>query len=149
MQGSSVDLLSTIGICIAAAALLALVGWRLRQPLILAYLLTGVVIGPHVLNYVGDPASISAVAEIGLILLLFIIGLEIDLKKLASAGAPVLLTGGLQVPICIALGLGFFYALGFRSQKGDYALLYLAATMSLSSTLVAVSYTHLTLPTKA
>jgi Kef-type K+ transport system membrane component KefB len=138
LLGAPGDLLSTIGICIAAAALLALVGWRLRQPLILAYLLTGVVIGPHVLNYVGDPASISTVAEIGLILLLFIIGLEIDLKKLASAGAPVLLTGGLQVPICIALGLGFFYALGFRSQKGDYALLYLAATMSLSSTLVVV-----------
>jgi Kef-type K+ transport system membrane component KefB len=138
LQGSSVDLLSTIGICIAAAALLALVGWRLRQPLILAYLLTGVIIGPHLLNFVGDPASISTVAEIGLILLLFIIGLEIDLKKLASAGAPVLLTGGLQVPICIALGLGFFYALGFRSHRGDYALLYLAATMSLSSTLVVV-----------
>jgi len=138
LLGTGGDLLSTIGICIAAAALLALVGWRLRQPLILAYLLTGVLIGPVVLNYVGDPASITTVAEIGLILLLFIIGLEIDLKKLASAGAPVLLTGGLQVPICILLGLGFFYALGFRSHKGDYALLYLAATMSLSSTLVVV-----------
>jgi Kef-type K+ transport system membrane component KefB len=138
LLGANVDLLSTIGICIAAAALLALVSWRFQQPLILAYLLTGVIIGPRVLNYVGDPASISAVAEIGLILLLFIIGLEIDLKKLASAGAPVLLTGGLQVPICIALGLGFFYALGFRSHKGDYALLYLATTMSLSSTLVVV-----------
>ena len=138
MLGSSGDLLATIGICIAAAALLALVSWRLRQPLILAYLLTGVIIGPHLLNYVGDPASITTVAEIGLILLLFIIGLEIDLKKLASAGAPVLLTGGLQVPICVALGLGFFYALGFRSHRGDYALLYLAATMSLSSTLVVV-----------
>jgi Kef-type K+ transport system membrane component KefB len=138
LGSTSADLLATIGICIAAAALLALVGWRLRQPLILAYLLTGVIIGPHVLNYVGDPASITTVAEIGLILLLFIIGLEIDLKKLASAGAPVLLTGGLQVPICIALGLGFFYALGFRSHRGDYALLYLAATMSLSSTLVVV-----------
>jgi Kef-type K+ transport system membrane component KefB len=138
LLGTGGDLLSTIGICIAAAALLALVGWRLRQPLILAYLLTGVIIGPVVLNYVGDPASITTVAEIGLILLLFIIGLEIDLKKLASAGAPVLLTGGLQVPICILLGLGFFYALGFRAHKGDYALLYLAATMSLSSTLVVV-----------
>ncbi len=138
LLGASGDLLSTIGICIAAAALLALVGWRLRQPLILAYLLTGVIIGPIVLNWVGDPASITTVAEIGLILLLFIIGLEIDLKKLASAGAPVLLTGGLQVPICIVLGLGFFYALGFRSHKGDYALLYLAATISLSSTLVVV-----------
>ena len=132
------DLLSTIGICITAAALLALVGWRLRQPLILAYLLTGVIIGPVGLNFVGDPKSIATVAEIGLILLLFIIGLEIDLKKLASAGAPVLLTGALQVPICVALGLGFFYALGFRNQGGHYALLYLAATLSLSSTLVVV-----------
>ena len=132
------DLLSTIGICITAAALLALVGWRLRQPLILAYLLTGVIIGPVGLNFVGDPQSIATVAEIGLILLLFIIGLEIDLKKLASAGAPVLLTGALQVPICVGLGLGFFYALGFRNQGGHYALLYLAATLSLSSTLVVV-----------
>jgi Kef-type K+ transport system membrane component KefB len=47
-------------------------------------------------------------------------------------------TGGLHVPICVALGLGFFYALGFRDHPGNFALLYLAATMSLSSTLVVV-----------
>ena len=128
------DLLSSIGICVAAAALLALIGWRLRQPLILAYLVTGVVIGPHGLNFVTDQASIATVAEIGLILLLFIIGLEIDLKKLASAGPAVLLTGALQVPICIALGLAFFFLLGER----NFPLLYLAACMSLSSTLVVV-----------
>ena len=132
------DLLSSIGICVSAAALLAVVGWRLRQPLILAYLLTGVVIGPHGLKWVPNQESISTVAEIGLILLLFVIGLEIDLKKLASAGAPVLLTGALQVPICIALGLGFFYALGIRNGPNDYSLIYLAACMSLSSTLVVV-----------
>jgi Kef-type K+ transport system membrane component KefB len=67
-----------------------------------------------------------------------VIGLEIDLKKLASAGAPVLLTGALQVPICIALGLGFFYAIGIRNGPNDYSLIYLAACMSLSSTLVVV-----------
>jgi Kef-type K+ transport system membrane component KefB len=132
------DLLSSIGICVSAAALLAVVGWRLRQPLILAYLLTGVVIGPNGLRWVPNQESISTVAEIGLILLLFVIGLEIDLKKLASAGAPVLLTGALQVPICIALGLGFFYALGIRNGPNDYSLIYLAACMSLSSTLVVV-----------
>ncbi len=134
------DLLSSIGICVGAAALLALVGWRFRQPLILAYLVTGVVIGPSRfgLNLVKDQNSIQTVAEIGLILLLFIIGLEIDLKKLASAGAPVLLTGALQVPICIALGWGFFYLIGVRNTQGDYSLLYLAACMSLSSTLVVV-----------
>ena len=134
------DLLSSIGICVGAAALLALVSWRLRQPLILAYLVTGVVIGPSQigLDLVKDQVSIQTVAEIGLILLLFIIGLEIDLKKLASAGAPVLLTGALQVPICIALGWGFFYLIGARNSQGNYALLYLAACMSLSSTLVVV-----------
>jgi Kef-type K+ transport system membrane component KefB len=135
---ASPDLLSSIGICVGAAALLALVGWRLRQPLILAYLVTGVVIGPHGLNLVHDQASIATVAEIGLILLLFIIGLEIDLKKLASAGPAVLVTGALQVPICIALGLGFFYLLGARVTQGNYGLIYLAACMSLSSTLVVV-----------
>ncbi|GAC1472197.1 MAG: cation:proton antiporter [Candidatus Dormibacteraceae bacterium] len=134
------ELLSSIGICVAAAALLGVVGWRLRQPLILAYLLTGVLIGPSKvgLNLVHDQASIAIVAEIGLILLLFIIGLEIDLKKLASAGPAVLLTGALQVPICLALGLMFFYLLGVRDTHGNRALIYLAACMSLSSTLVVV-----------
>jgi Kef-type K+ transport system membrane component KefB len=138
MNAPSDDLLYSIGICVGAAALLAVVGWRLRQPLILAYLLTGVVIGPVGLKWVTSQASIGTVAEIGLILLLFIIGLEIDVKKLASAGAPVLVTGALQVPICFALGLGFFYAIGVRNTTGNYALLYLAACMALSSTLVVV-----------
>ena len=137
-MNASPDLLSSIGICVGAAAPLALVGWRLRQPLILAYLVTGVVIGPNGFNLVHDQASIATVAEIGLILLLFIIGLEIDLKKLASAGPAVLITGALQVPICIALGLGFFYLLGERVTQGNYGLIYLAACMALSSTLVVV-----------
>jgi Kef-type K+ transport system membrane component KefB len=138
MNAPSDELLYSIGICVGAAALLAVVGWRLRQPLILAYLVTGVVIGPVGLKWVTNQASIGTVAEIGLILLLFIIGLEIDVKKLASAGAPVIVTGALQVPICLALGLGFFYVIGVRNTPGNYALLYLAACMSLSSTLVVV-----------
>ena len=132
------DLLSSIGICVGAAALMALLGYRFRQPLILAYLLTGVLVGPVGLNLVRDRDSIQTVAEIGLILLLFIIGLEIDLKKLIAAGPPVLLTGAFQVPLCFALGLAFFYWLGFRNQPGQYGLLYLAACMSMSSTLIVV-----------
>ncbi|HYL07394.1 MAG TPA: cation:proton antiporter, partial [Candidatus Udaeobacter sp.] len=116
------DLLSSIGICVGAAALIAAVTWRFKQPLIIAYLLTGVIIGPPGLRFVTDQASISTVAEIGLILLLFVIGLEIDLRKMASGGAAVLLTGALQVPICIALGLGFFMLMGVTNQPGNYAL---------------------------
>ncbi len=132
------DLLSGIAICVAVAAVFGVVSWRLKQPLILAYLLAGVVVGPIGLRWVTNLQSIQTVAEIGLILLLFVIGLEIDLKKLASAGPPMLLTGVLQVPICIALGLGYFTLFGAHVGGGDYSLLYLAACMSLSSTLVVV-----------
>ena len=70
------DLLSGIAICVAVAAVFGLIGWRLRQPLILAYLLAGVVIGPVGLRWVTNLESIQTVAEIGLILLLFVIGLR-------------------------------------------------------------------------
>ncbi|OLB98037.1 MAG: hypothetical protein AUI15_11365 [Actinobacteria bacterium 13_2_20CM_2_66_6] len=136
---TDLGLLSSIGICTGAAALIAAVTWRFKQPLIIAYLATGVIIGPNIgLRLITDEASISTVAEIGLILLLFVIGLEIDLRKMASGGAAVLLTGALQVPICIALGLAFFGIFGVRNAPGNSALLYLAACMSLSSTLVVV-----------
>ncbi len=133
------DLLSSIGICVGFAALIAAVTWRFHQPLIIAYLATGVIIGPNIgLRFITNQESISTVAEIGLILLLFVIGLEIDLRKMASGGAAVLLTGALQVPICVALGLAFFYLLGVQNAPRNYELLYLAACMSLSSTLVVV-----------
>ncbi|HEY8643342.1 MAG TPA: cation:proton antiporter [Candidatus Dormibacteraeota bacterium] len=132
----STELLSSIGICVTAAAILALVGWRLRQPLILAYLLTGVVIGPVGLDLVGNRDAIGTVSEIGLILLLFVIGLEIDLKRLLGAGKAVAAVGFLQVPVCIGLGLAFFGLL--PSLGGRYPALYLAACMSMSSTMIVV-----------
>src|SRR5437868_1371585 len=86
------------------------------------------------------PASGSAAWPLALacVRVLTAIGLEIDLEQLVAAGPPVLLTGAFQVPLCFALGLAFFYWLGFRNQPGQYGLLYLAACMSMSSTLIVV-----------
>ena len=134
-----IDLLGSVGIAISVAAILAFIGNRLRQPLLLAYLLAGVLIGPQIgLGLVSDQASIETVSEIGLILLLFIIGLELDLKKLLSAGRPVLVTGVLQFPLCMALGLAFFLPFGFRMQGADFSLLYVAVCLALSSTMIVV-----------
>jgi Kef-type K+ transport system membrane component KefB len=133
------DLLSSIGICVGFAALIAAVTWRFKQPLIIAYLATGVIIGPNIgLRFITNQESIATVAEIGLVLLLFVIGLEIDIRKMASGGAAVLLTGALQVPLCVGLGLVFFAALGVRNTSGNNELIYLAACMSMSSTLIVV-----------
>jgi Kef-type K+ transport system membrane component KefB len=134
-----VDLLSSVGISISVAAALAFVGNWIRQPLLLAYLLAGVLIGPRIgFGLISDQASIETVSEIGLILLLFIIGLELDLKKLLAAGKPVLVTGVLQFPLCVALGLAFFIPFGFRISGGDFGLLYLAVCLAISSTMIVV-----------
>ena len=134
-----VDLLASVGIAISVAAILAFIGHRLRQPLLLAYLLAGVLIGPQIgLGLVNDQASIETLSEIGLVLLLFIIGLELDLKKLLAAGKPVLVTGVLQFPLCVALGLAFFIPFGFRMSGGDFSLLYIAVCLALSSTMIVV-----------
>ncbi len=138
-MGEHVDLLSSVGISISVAAALAFVGNWIRQPLLLAYLLAGVLIGPRIgFGLISDQASIETVSEIGLILLLFIIGLELDLKKLLSAGKPVLVTGVLQFPLCVALGLAFFMPFGFRMSGGDFGLLYLAVCLAISSTMIVV-----------
>jgi Kef-type K+ transport system membrane component KefB len=134
-----VDLLSSVGICISVAAALAFAANWLKQPLLLAYLVAGVLIGPQIgLGIINDQASIQTVSEIGLILLLFIIGLELDLKKLLAAGKPVLVAGILQFPLCVALGLAFFAPLGFRMGHGDFGLLYLAVCLAISSTMIVV-----------
>jgi Kef-type K+ transport system membrane component KefB len=132
------DLLTAIGFSIIVAAVLAFLARRLGQPLILGYILAGAVLGPHVgLHVVTDEASIELIAEIGLILLLFLIGLEISLPRLLQAGRAITATGLLQVPICAGLA---WVALGpvVASTGGPFDRLYLAFASALSSTLIVV-----------
>jgi Kef-type K+ transport system membrane component KefB len=132
------DLLTAIGFSIIVAAVLAFLARRLNQPLILGYILAGAVLGPHVgFHVVTDEASIELIAEIGLILLLFLIGLEISLPRLLQAGRAITVTGLLQVPICAGLA---WVALGpvVASSGGQFDRLYLAFASALSSTLIVV-----------
>ena len=132
------DLLTSIGFSIIVAAVLAFIARRLNQPLILGYILAGAVLGPHVgFHVVTDEASIELIAEIGLILLLFLIGLEISLPRLLQAGRAITVTGLLQVPICAGLA---WVVLGpvVASTGGQFDRLYLAFASALSSTLIVV-----------
>jgi Kef-type K+ transport system membrane component KefB/Trk K+ transport system NAD-binding subunit len=132
------DLLTTIGVSIVAAAAFALLARAVRQPLILGYIVAGVVLGPHLgVGLVADEASIELISEMGLIFLLFIIGLEINVPAIAQAGRTIVLTGLLQFPLCVALG---WWALGGLAGDtgGRFDRLYLAVAVSLSSTLIVV-----------
>lgn len=134
-----VDILTNIGLAIVVATAFALVARALKQPLLLAYLAAGIVLGPKIgIGLIEDEASITLISEIGLILLLFIIGLEIDLKKLLSAGKTLIVSGVSQFLVCVALGIGFFVLIGFKTGGGRFDALYLAVAMALSSTMIVV-----------
>ena len=81
------ELIGDITVCILFAWVLGLLAHFSRQPLILAYLIAGFVIGPFGMSWVESKESISVISELGLIFMLFMIGLEIDLKKIVRAGA--------------------------------------------------------------
>lgn len=130
-------LIQDIGIAIIAATIIGVVSHKLRQPIILAYLVAGVVIGPYIgPQLVQDPQHVEIISELGLILLLFIIGLEMNPHHLARGGRGMLITGLGQVPLSLALGAGFFALIGYSAGWMD--ALYLSIACSLSSTAIVV-----------
>ncbi|MCL6620797.1 MAG: cation:proton antiporter [Syntrophobacterales bacterium] len=146
-------LLASISISILVATLVGCLAVLLKQPLLLAYIVGGVIIGPQMgFAWVRNKSDIETIAEIGLILLLFMIGLELDLKKIRESGKSLILTGVLQFVLCVSLAFGFLLLLGFSLQAaggeysilgvplrgGPYDLLYLAACLGLSSTTIVV-----------
>jgi Kef-type K+ transport system membrane component KefB/Trk K+ transport system NAD-binding subunit len=129
------DIFGAISIGIVAATLLALIARRLGQPLILGYILGGALLGPHIgFGVIHDEHSIELISEMGLILLLFIIGLEISIPRLLQAGRTIFVAGLLQFPLCAALVWLAFTNPG----PGAFDRLYFAVALSLSSTLIVV-----------
>jgi Kef-type K+ transport system membrane component KefB len=128
------SLLLDIGSATVAATLLAYVGRWLRQPLLLSYIIAGVLIGPSGFGIVRDERAIAELSELGLAFLMFMVGLEIDLKKLATSGrvaAPVALA---QVGFSGLLAFAFVRWLGFEGLPA----LYLGAASAFSSTMIVV-----------
>jgi Kef-type K+ transport system membrane component KefB len=91
-----------LDICIAtvAAALGGMVAQLLRQPVMVGVLLGGIAVGPLGLHFVEDAESIKHISEIGLLFLLFLIGLEIEPHRIFGHGARPTLVALLQVPLC-------------------------------------------------
>jgi Kef-type K+ transport system membrane component KefB len=132
------DLLTAIGVSIVAAATLALLARVVRQPLILGYIAGGALLGPHLgLGIITERAEVEVISEIGLIFLLFIIGLEINIPSLAQVGRAITIGGLLQFPLCAALAWHLLGGLT-DSTGGEFDRVYLAVALALSSTLIVV-----------
>jgi CPA2 family monovalent cation:H+ antiporter-2 len=70
------------------AAIMLLITYKLKQPMVIGYLLAGIIIGPYTppLSLVHDPSTVNIFAELGIIMLLFVIGTEFPIAKLKSVG---------------------------------------------------------------
>ena len=133
-------LVTDIAICIIAAWIVAVVSQVARQPLLLAYLVAGFAVGPHGFQWVTNPDSIQTISEIGLSLLLFMIGLEIDLKQMLSAGRVITFTALSQILGCAVLGWLVFNFIGPAQNKLEAIYLAIAAAMSSTVIIVKILY---------
>jgi Kef-type K+ transport system membrane component KefB len=139
----SVSLLTDIAYGIIFAAAASHVARLFRQPLILGYVLGGVLLGTNLgFGLVTNEANIELISEIGLILLLFIIGMEINLRELVQMGKSMFTLGVVQLSACVALGVLAFHSFGYRIGNGNFDLLYIAVAAALSSTLIVVKLLH-------
>src|SRR5271154_6057459 len=129
-------LVTDIAICIIAAWIVAVASQVARQPLLLAYLVAGFAIGPNGFKWITNTHDIATISEIGLSLLLFMIGLEIDLKKMMSAGKVITLTAAVQILGCFFLGWLVFGVCG--PARNRLEALYLAVAAAMSSTIIIV-----------
>lgn len=141
--GGISPLVGDLGLCLVAAGLLAVAFVKLRVPAIAALLGAGVLLGPAGLEAVQDRASIETIANLGLTLLLFVIGLEVNLQSLLASGRTLVVTGLVQVPLTLAAGLGTFLLVGMTGwaiATGFYPALYLGVACAFSSTLLVAKY---------
>lgn len=133
------ELIHDVALCIIAAWLLGTLAQSIRQPVLLAYLVGGFVLGPACFRIVTNPASIAEVAHLGLIFLLFMIGLEIDLKKIVSAGRSITVTALVQIVGGAVLGVLVFRLAGLPlGAGGRWDALYLGVAAAGSSTVIIV-----------
>ncbi len=123
-----------LGAALAAALVGGAIAVRLRQPAVVGYVAAGMAIGPFTPGLAADPEQISALAEIGVILLLFALGVQFSIRELVEVRRVAVLGGAVQVVVILLAGAGAGLGLGL----GPTAALVLGACLSISSTLVLV-----------
>jgi CPA2 family monovalent cation:H+ antiporter-2 len=126
------EFLRDIVIILACSALVIYVLHRFRMPPIIGFIAAGIIIGPHGLGIIENPHVIESLAEIGVILLLFVVGIEFSMSEFMRLKKPAVLGGGLQVGITGAVA----FALAYLLTKDIRLSVFIGFLVSLSSTAI-------------
>ncbi|MCC5872443.1 MAG: cation:proton antiporter [Gammaproteobacteria bacterium] len=123
-----------IAALLVLAALVGFIGMMLRQPLIVAFIAVGLLVGPDVLDLIHSKEEIELLSELGIAVLLFLVGIKLDIKLVRSLGVVSLFTGLGQVLFTSVFGFLIGLALGFSAQES----VYIAVALTFSSTIIIV-----------
>ncbi|MBI5799594.1 MAG: cation:proton antiporter [Verrucomicrobia bacterium] len=128
--------LQDFAIVMMAAALVTVLSHKLRLPVVLGYILAGVLIGPHVLRHplISDETTIKTLSELGIVFLMFSLGLEFSFRRLRKVGTTALIAAPLEILLMIFVG----YEIGQWFGWARMDSLFLGAMISISSTTIIV-----------
>ncbi|MDD3013599.1 MAG: cation:proton antiporter [Candidatus Gastranaerophilales bacterium] len=121
-----------IAVMVAVGLLIAGLASILKQPLIIGYIIAGIVLGPNILNLAHASDAIGSFAQLGVVVLLFTVGLNLSPKVFREVGKVSLITGLGQVLFTSLIGMGIAYALGYSIISS----LYIAVALTFSSTII-------------
>ena len=129
-------IINDLALILMTAGVVTLVFRRLKQPVVLGYLLAGFLVGPHFIHTptVSDAPNVQVWSEIGIIFLLFALGLEFSFKKLAKVGGSASITASIEVIFMVAIGYVTGQALGWSAMDS----LFLGGVLAISSTTIII-----------
>jgi monovalent cation:H+ antiporter-2, CPA2 family len=132
----AVDFLQDLAIVMIVAGVVTIIFHRFKQPVVLGYIIAGVIIGPHTppFEFIHDREAINTLAELGVILLMFSLGLEFSLRKLRQVGASAFIAAFLEILLMAWLGYEIGLAFGWSNMDS----IFLGAILSVSSTTIII-----------
>jgi len=132
----TVNFLQDLAVVMITAGLVIVAFRRLKQPVTLGYIIAGMIIGPHTPPYalIHDEATINTLSELGVILLMFSLGLEFSLRKVKAVGVPALLGAVTEILVLFWIGFEIGRFFGWRTMDS----VFLGAMLSMSSTTVII-----------
>ncbi|MDR1527667.1 MAG: cation:proton antiporter, partial [Dysgonamonadaceae bacterium] len=131
-----INFVSDLALILISAGIMTLIFRRIKQPLVLGYIVAGFLVGPHfhLLPTVVAEQNVAEWSEIGIIFLLFALGLEFSLKKLMNVGGPAVITAITEVITMLCVGFFIGHLLGWTTMES----VFLGGMLSMSSTTIII-----------
>jgi CPA2 family monovalent cation:H+ antiporter-2 len=132
----AISFIQDLAVIMLVAGVVTVLFHRLKQPVVLGYIVAGFIIGPHTppVGLIHDEDTIKTLAELGVIFLMFCLGLEFSLRKLFKVGATAFIAAFLEITLMIWIGYEIGQFFGWKTMDS----LFLGAILAISSTTIIV-----------